>query len=283
MKIAIIGAGRMGSALAWFLAQAGHDITLVARGERLERLSRDGFIETVEGQPATVRAAAALDTTVAWDGVLVTVLAHQVEPLLPALRESKARSIVFLFNTVASLQPLRDAVGAERCVFAFPTGFSLLLDGKLRASFSGPGQNVTSDSQAWVDTLRAAKLRAVFEPDMQSWLRSHAAMVIPMMSSGVVVHGRNAGLTWGEARRYGRVMQEGAAVVRKLGNKPTPGPIAMLLRLPLPLLTLMMWLANKSKVQRELGSMGPGEVRQLIDGMQALAPGEAPEMLALRP
>jgi 2-dehydropantoate 2-reductase len=283
MKIAIIGAGRMGSAFAWFLAKAGHDVTLVARGERLERLSRDGFIETVAGDRARVRAAPALDPAVTWDGVLVAVLAYQVEPLLPVLRESQARSVVFLFNTVAPLQPLRDAVGADRCVFGFPTGFSLLLDGKLRATFSGPGQGVTSDSKEWVETFRAATLPAVVEPDMQSWLRSHAAMVIPMMSSGVVVHGRNAGLTWAEARRYGRAMQEGAAVVRKLGNRLTPGPIALLLRLPLPVLTLMMWLANKSKVQRELGSMGPGEVRQLIDGMQALAPGEAPEMLALRP
>ena len=74
-------------------------------------------------------------------------------PAEPAatLGASQAKSIVFLFNTVEALQPLRDAVGGGRCEIGFPTGFSLLVDGKLRVSFSGPGQNVTVSSRAWAE------------------------------------------------------------------------------------------------------------------------------------
>jgi 2-dehydropantoate 2-reductase len=283
MNIAVIGAGRMGSAFAWHLAKARHDVTVVARGERLARLQRDGAIETVDGDRATVRAVSALDATVEWDGVLVTVLAHQAKPLFPALRASKARSIVFLFNTVEPLQSVREALGADRCEFGFPTGFSLLIDGKLRASFTGPGQEVVVSSKRWVDAFRAAKLPARLEPDMESFLRTHAAMVIPLMASGVVAYSRGAGISWAEAGRYARAAQEGAAIVRKLGNRLTPSSVAFMLRLPLPLITLTLFFMNKLKVQRELGSMGPGEVRELIDAMQALAPGQLTQLLAIRP
>jgi 2-dehydropantoate 2-reductase len=283
VKIAIIGAGRMGSAFAWYLAKAGHEVTLVARGDRLARLQKDGAIETVDGDRAPVRVASALDTTVEWDGVLVMVLAHQAKPLLPTLAASKARSIVFLFNTVEALEPLRQAVGAERCEFGFPTGFALLIEGKLRVSFAGPGQEVTVSSQAWFEVFRGAKLPSSVEPDMESFLRTHAAMVIPMMASGVLVHSRGAGITWSEARRYAGALKEGAGIVEKLGNHLTPSSVAFMMRLPRPVVTAVLFLANKTKIQRELGSMGPGEVRELIDGMQALAPGAAPDMLAIRP
>lgn len=283
MKIAIIGAGRMGSAFAWYLSRAGHEVTVVARGERLARLQQDGAIVSVDGVSAKVQAAAALDTAVEWDGVLVMVLAHQVKPLLPVLRESKAKSIVYLFNTVEPLQPLRDAVGASRVEFGFPTGFSLLVDGKLKASFAGPGQEVTVSSAAWADVFRAAKLRSVVQPDMEAFLRTHAAFVIPLMASGAVVFGRGGGLSWSESRRYAQVVKEGIAIVGKLGHRLVPSSIAFLLKLPMPVLTLVMFLVNKTQVQKDLGSMGPGEVRELIDGMQALAPGAAPVMLSVRP
>src|SRR5579871_6745739 len=172
MKIAIIGAGRMGSAFAWYLSRAGHEVTLVARGERLARLQQDKAIVSVDGVSAKVEAAAALDTSTSWDGVFVMVLAHQVKPLLPVLKESKAKSIVYLFNTVEALRPLREAVGSERAVFGFPTGFSLLIDGKLKATFNGPGQEIAVDSAAWAEVFRAAKLKTLLVPDMESFLRT---------------------------------------------------------------------------------------------------------------
>ena len=282
MRIAVWGAGRMGSALALYLAKAGHQVTVLARGERLATLRAAGAIETVSGERVAVTVAETLDPTTPFDGVIVTVLAHQVPPLLPALRASAAKSVVFIFNTVGSLQPLRDAVGKERAVFGFSSGFALLLDGKLRASFNGPGQEVCVSSPEWAEVLRSAKLPARVEPDMESFLRTHAAMVIPLMLSGLVKFQRG-GVTWAESRRYARVMKEGSGIVRRLGNSLTPSSMAFMLKLPTAFATLVVFLMNKTEIQREFGSFGPSEVRELIDGMQSLAPGQAPEMLALRP
>jgi NADPH-dependent glutamate synthase beta subunit-like oxidoreductase len=44
MKICILGAGAVGTSFAVHLALAGHDVTLVARGARLDKLRRDGGV-----------------------------------------------------------------------------------------------------------------------------------------------------------------------------------------------------------------------------------------------
>lgn len=114
MKIAIVGAGSIGRTFALHLASGGHDITVVARGSRLERLRHDQSIVTVGGRTAAVTVDATLDPAVGYDLVLVPVLASQVGAVLPSLRASSARAVMFMFNTFESLAPLRDAVGAGR-------------------------------------------------------------------------------------------------------------------------------------------------------------------------
>ena len=120
MKIAVIGPGGIGSTFAFQLARAGHEVTVVARGKRLEQLQRDQAVITRDGQRATVRVTSVLDETTPWDLLLVTVLASQVDALLPALRASAARQVMFMFNTFEPLGRLRDAVGAARFAFGFP-------------------------------------------------------------------------------------------------------------------------------------------------------------------
>ena len=58
LKVAVVGPGAIGSAFAYRLARAGHDVTVVGRGKRLEELERDGAIVLVDGERAAVTAAA---------------------------------------------------------------------------------------------------------------------------------------------------------------------------------------------------------------------------------
>src|SRR4051794_7533763 len=114
MHIAIVGPGGIGSTFALYLARAGHDVTVVARGKRLEQLQKEEAIVTATGERAKVTVAAQLDPTTPFDLVLVTVLAPQVDAVLPALSTGKARKVMFMFNMFEPLNRLRDAVGAER-------------------------------------------------------------------------------------------------------------------------------------------------------------------------
>jgi 2-dehydropantoate 2-reductase len=122
LRIAVLGAGRIGSALAFQLARIGtHNVTVVARpgSARLEQLSRDKGVVNIQGERADVHVAESLDEEVPFDLVIVTVLTHQVGVVLPSPRRSAARCVLFMFNEFKP-ERLRDAVGPERASFGFP-------------------------------------------------------------------------------------------------------------------------------------------------------------------
>jgi 2-dehydropantoate 2-reductase len=283
MQIAIVGAGRIGSTFAFQLARAGHDVTLIARGARLSALQHDPAIETVSGERARVKVEGAIDLMKRWDLLLVTVLAHQVDDLLPSLHLSAAKKIMFMFNTVESLTRLREAVDPARFEFGFPTVMAAFVDGKLKHSVDKPGQITTVTSEHFRALFAEAGIPAEICADMESFLRSHAAFVVPLMAMGQVVYARGMGISWPEAKRYARAMAEGFGLVERLGNSLTPAAVSLLSRLPHWLATALMWGASRLGAVRELGAMGPTEVRQLIDAMTAAAPDENSELLAIRP
>ncbi len=281
MQIAVVGTGAIGSTFAYQLAKRGHAVTVVARGARLAQLERDGAVVLVSGERAAVTVAAVLDPSVAYDLVLVTVLAPQVEAVLPALRESAARTVMFMFNTFESLDPLRDAVGVGRFAFGFPGGvFTLLVDGRIKPQIN-PG--TTAGDAAWAATFSDAGIPTVVEPDMQAWLRSHAALVAPLMAMGVLVHGRGAGVSWREAVAYAEATAAGFDVVRGLGHALKPAPVAVLSRLPRAVVAAALWAMSRTRTLRDLGTLGPAEARMLVDMMTAAAPGRTAALLAVRP
>jgi 2-dehydropantoate 2-reductase len=283
MKIAILGAGRIGSTFAFHLARAGHDVTVIARGPRLVQLQRDSAIVAEGGARATVTPAAALDPTVAFDLVLVTVLAHQSEVLLPALEASQARTVMFMFNTFELGARRRAFVGSTRTAFAFPTMTVFFVDGKLRSSVKGPGMGTVTDHAEWARRFTEAGLPTKLEPDMDSFLRSHAAFVVPLMAAAMRTWKRDHGLSWAEARDFAQALQEGVALVRRLGHAVTPAMVARLAGLPGWFLTGVIWGFSRLAATRNLGEFGPAEAQHLIDAMAAAAPGQTPRLLAVRP
>jgi 2-dehydropantoate 2-reductase len=281
MKIAVIGPGAIGSTFAWRLSNAGHDVTVIARGARLAWLQRERAIVTDAGERANVDVAGALDETTAWDLVLVTVLAPQVGAVLDSLRRSAAKRVMFMFNTFDPIEPLRDAVGSQRFSFGFPMGvFTLLVDGKIYPRVR-PGTTATDAHLARVFT--EAGVPTVVEHDMHSWLRSHAALVVPLMSIGVTVHGRKRGITWPEATAQARAFAAGFAIVRALGHPILPSSMAVFARLPTVAVAALLWALSRTKMLRDLGALGSAEPRMLIDMMAASAPHLASPLLAVRP
>src|SRR5215469_12403237 len=101
LSIAVIGGGKIGSTFAYQLARAGHHVTVIARPDslRLRQLQRDQAILLKTGERAEVRVADKLDEDVAYNLVVVTTPAHQVDAVLPALQRSKAQYVQFMFLT----------------------------------------------------------------------------------------------------------------------------------------------------------------------------------------
>ena len=79
-----------------------------------------------------VAVSAQLDPAVPYDLLLVPVKGHQVADVLPTLRASAAKTVMFNSVTFASLAPMREAVGAQRFAYGFPKFPAIMKDGRLQ-------------------------------------------------------------------------------------------------------------------------------------------------------
>lgn len=88
MKICIFGAGAIGGYMGAKLAQAGADVSLVARGAHLAAIKDKGLTLIEEGkEPVTAKVRASADPAELGeqDYVIVTLKAHSVPPVVPKM------------------------------------------------------------------------------------------------------------------------------------------------------------------------------------------------------
>ncbi len=282
LRIAILGAGKIGSAFAFQLARVGgHDVTAIARpgSVRLTQLERDQAIVDVKGARAPVRVAGRLDEETPYDLVIVTLLAHQTEPLLPALRRSAARRIQFMFNTFQP-ETLRAGIGSERTAFGMPfIQATLDAEGRLKASIGAGGQKTIMSDQRWVDVFNAAGLPAALEPNMTLWLRCHAPLCVAFESVSVAGERRGGGASWGEAVALARGVHAAFAVIASLGYEIYPKAKRRLNASPQWGVAVILWFMSRIRPFRELLATGQAECRALVDVMVSAAPPETPGVL----
>ncbi len=88
MKICIFGAGAIGGYMAAKLAQAGADVSLVARGPHLAAMQARGLTLIEDGTATTLPVRAAEDPADlgVQDYVIVTLKAHFVPPVVPRMQ-----------------------------------------------------------------------------------------------------------------------------------------------------------------------------------------------------
>ncbi len=291
LRIAIVGVGGIGSAFAFQLARVGgHDVTVVARpgSPRLQQLVRDGGIVKTTGERADVNVTDSLDEGIAYDLVLVTLLAHQVGAVVPALQRSAAKWIQFMFNNFEPEQ-LRDAIGAERCSFGMPfIQASLDQDGRLKAKIGAGGQKSKMNSKECANVFNRAGLPAVLEPDMMLWLRCHAPLGAAFESVSVAGVRRGGGASWAESKTIALGLQESFTLIQRLGYKLYPSGKALLHRSPASSVAGLLWSLSRIRSFRELLATGANECRALVDVLaesasRAQPPVSTSRILAMKP
>lgn len=275
LRIAVLGTGNIGSTFAFQLARTGqHDVTVIARpgSTRLQQLQRDNGITNHRSEHAGLRVAAALDEQQAYDVVIVTVLAHQVAAVLPALQRSAAKCVLFMFNTFDPEQ-LQAAVGEQRCAFGMPFVQAHVNEaGTLKATIGAGGQRSRLSQQRWVDVFIAAGLPAVLEPDMPLWLRCHSPLCVAFESVSVLAMRRNKGASWRQAMLMARGVHECFSLIQGLGYRLYPSSKKWLAACPAGVLASVLWLLSKNVRFRELLAGGVDECHALIGVMIAAAP-----------
>mgnify|MGYP003718507147 FL=1 len=118
MKIAVMGAGGIGGCYGGLLAQAGNDVTLIARGIHLAAIKEKGLQLVQPEGDFTVAVAATDDPSQVGpvDLVVFSVKAHQNSKAVPLIEPliGEDTTILTIQNGVESADELGQDYGAER-------------------------------------------------------------------------------------------------------------------------------------------------------------------------
>ncbi len=291
-RILVYGAGVLGSLYAGRLSQAGFDVTLLARGQRLEDLRRHGLLLLADGaeQPEQipVQVTDRLDPDDAYDLVLVVVRKNQLESVLPALAASRRTpNVLFLVNNAAGPGRLVEALGAERVLLGFPGAGGQREEGGLVRYRLASGVQPTTIGEldgratprlaAVAAALRSAGLPVAVCRRMDAWLKTHVALVSPIANAIYLAGGSNYRLA---ETRDGlvllvRAVKEGLQVLRALKVPITPPAYNVLALLPEPLLVAIlqrrMGLPGVELVVTRHANAARDEMQTLAEEFRALA------------
>lgn len=187
-RLLIFGAGVIGSVYALRFAQYGLDVTLLARGKRLDTLKRNGLRYNDNGtiKEISIKTIEKLDNDDIYDFIFVPVRYDQAESALTAIMNNKSKTIVTLTNTIG-YETWLDIVG-DRLLPGFPGAGGDIKDDVLYAQFGSEKHQGTIFGEInGLRTGRVKELADIFETvqlhyeiqkDMQAFHVSHAAVAI---------------------------------------------------------------------------------------------------------
>jgi len=122
VRILIFGAGVIGSLYGALMADAGYDVSVYARGKRLETLLQDGLRYKYKGQvrtaPVKVLSEVAQDDC--YDFIFLAVRENQLHAALEELRQNASPTIVTMVNSVETYDKWETICGSGRIIPAFP-------------------------------------------------------------------------------------------------------------------------------------------------------------------
>jgi ketopantoate reductase len=287
MKILIIGAGPLGSIFAVRLYQAGRDVSLLARGSRLEELRQHGVVleNSVTGQQESARVplVESFGPSDDYDLVMVVMRKNQALELLPLLAANRrVPTYLFMMNNAAGQEPLIQALGKERVMAGFP------LPGGERAGHVMRIMPVDEEHRytlpvGEVDariTERAEKVAQVLgsmrgyevdlRTDIDDWLKCHVAVVGPGLGAALYAAGtdlKRLGRTPDALLLGIRAMKEALHGLEAAGIPLVPPRLKVFTLLPEPVVIALM---QKLSEREDLKAGTEGHARAARDEMALL-------------
>ena len=287
-RILVIGAGVLGSLLAARLQDGGHDVSVLARGQRLRDLREHGIaLEDDEGRGRTtthVNVVERLAPEDAYDLALVVVQHQQTGAVLPALAANRhIPSVLFLQNNPCGPEALTSALGGARVLWGFPAmggtrdghvvRYTLAGRDKPKVVLGEPDGSITGRTRSVAAALERAGIAVELRQDMDAWLKHHAALVSPVALAIYAAAGDNYRLA---RTRDGivlaiRAVREGVDALVRLGYPLSPPGLKVLFWLPEPVLVAVLKQVFASKLgetgMTRHANAAREEMGQLVDAV----------------
>jgi len=287
MKLLVYGAGNCGSLFAVRLHEAGYDVSLLARGERLTALRQHGVL-LAEGDSRTTRQVpvpVVERPDGPYDLTAVVVRTHQVDSVLESIAGLDG-DVLFLLNWAAGPEPLGAAIGRGRVLLGFPTAAGTM-DGEVvryrpttlmtrlvRMPIGEPDGRTTPRLQRILQTFRSAGISARAEAQMDAWLKTHAAFAVPLGQAAYTAGGPKALAGDPDAiRDMIRLMRQN---LEALPTPPVPRAFSTLRAVPEGVLVALFrrFLRSPTVAHSGLSNSSPAEpaeLDRLAEQLRALA------------
>lgn len=188
----MFGAGVIGSVYAGRLHDAGHDVTLFARGDRLAALRDHGLVlEDAHTGRRTVRRLPLLPTlneAISFDAIVVAVRREQFADATAALARSPITGDVVLFGNAAGTTQQFTSMLGPRALIGFPAAGGVgdgeviryVLIRQQKTMLAEPGGMITTRLHTLADALKRSGFATTLSTDGDGWLTAHAAFVVPI-------------------------------------------------------------------------------------------------------
>jgi 2-dehydropantoate 2-reductase len=302
MKILVYGAGVIGTLYAARLARAGHDVTVLARGARLQQIDRHGLvvedIATGARSTARVRTADRLGVEDTYDLALIAVRNEQWPAVMPVLAaNAKIPTLLFMLNNPMGSAQWIEALGPNRVVQGFPGAGGAMEDHIVRFTLIrqqpttiGKLRGVhTTRSKDLANLMRAAGFPTRIESDMDGWLMSHAFFVTSICAAIYLAGGDCTRLSGDRATVELMVdgVRQGFKTVKALGHGVHPIPLKVLMMYLPRRAAVLYWRRFLSQKTAEFAFAqharhAAGEMRALAETCRALSAKSGVDCPALR-
>jgi ketopantoate reductase len=196
MKTLVYGAGALGSLYAAKLHQAGVDVSILERGQRLADLREHGVVleDVFSGTRETHRVPVVeeLGENDPYDLILVLVRKDHSMDILPVLaRNRRAHTVLFLQNNPGGSDDYIKALGSQRVMAGFPTSGGERRDPVMRVMLlrwvpmpiGEVDGSVTDRTRLVAALLRRTGKRVEIRRDMDAWLVTHVTAILDFLGA----------------------------------------------------------------------------------------------------
>jgi 2-dehydropantoate 2-reductase len=257
MKILVYGAGVLGSLYAARLIESGHSVYLLARDKRATELQSHGIVlqslTTGERTQVPVNVVEQLRPKDSYDLALILLPKHRYDEVLPVLgANAHIPDILFLGNNAAGAVALCSAVGRQRVLLGFPGAsgtrqghvvhyFDTINGQRLPVTMGELNGAVTPRLRLIASVFQGAGIPVALEPDIDAWLKTHAALILPLAGAYYMSNCDVEGMvrTRDSLVLMYRGIQEGFEVLCRLGVPLVPLRLRLLRWIPEPLFILL--------------------------------------------
>lgn len=261
----IYGAGPLGCLYVVKLHQAGHDVTLLARGKWYNTLKENGlklyFYLTKERLQLKVPVVNMLHPDDEYDLIIVIMRKSYVYDILPILAQVKLKPIIlFLGNNLTGIYEYSKYLPAEHLLLGFPNAAGYRKNDEIIIVYSEKSTitlgeidgSYTPRLRKIVDFFKTANLHTHISSNIDAWLKCHIALVSPIANALYSVGSdfRAFAYTPDALLICIHGMLEGFQVLKKLGYPILPKKLRLMSKMPVPLLYYMFRRIMRNKDMR---------------------------------